>query len=72
MKKNLRCKIRAFVQSEDGKVGVKSPLTLGAAAGSMLLAHAIVATPRAEAWMCKFNEHCADDEKCSVMTCVPR
>ena len=29
MKKNLRGKIREFVQSEEGKVGVKSPLTLG-------------------------------------------
>ena len=28
MKKNLRGKIREFVQSEEGKVGVKSPLTL--------------------------------------------
>ena len=39
MKKNLRGKIREFVQSEEGKVGVKSPLTLGVAAGSILLAH---------------------------------
>ena len=38
MKKNLRGKIREFVQSEEGKVGVKSPLTLGAAVGSVLLA----------------------------------
>ena len=45
MKKNLRGKIREFVHSEDGKVGVKSPLTLGAAVGSVLLAQAIVATP---------------------------
>ena len=30
MKKNLRGKIREFVQSGEGKVGVKSPLTLGA------------------------------------------
>jgi len=49
MKKNLRGKIREFVQSEEGKVGVKSPLTLGVAAGSVLLAHAVVGTPQAEA-----------------------
>ena len=72
MKKNLRGKIREFVHSEEGKVGIKSPLTLGVAAGSILLAQTIVGTPRAEAWMCLFDEHCADDEKCSVMTCVPR
>ena len=61
MKKNLRGKIREFVQSEEGKVGVKSPLALGVAAGSMLLAHAIIGTPRAEAWMCQVNAHCDED-----------
>ena len=44
MKTNLRGKIREFVQSEAGKVGVKSPLTLGVAVGSVLLAQAIVGT----------------------------
>jgi len=29
MKTNLRGKIREFVQSEEGKVGIKSPLALG-------------------------------------------
>ena len=72
MKKNLRGKIREFVQSEEGKVGVKSSLTLGVAAGSLLLAQAVVGTPKAEAWMCVNNHDCAADEKCSVGTCVPR
>ena len=70
MKTNLRGKIREFVQSEEGKVGIKSPLTLGVAAGSMLLAHAIIGTPRTEAWMCHFNHECEDDEICSVGTCI--
>ena len=52
MKKNLRGKIREFVHSEEGKVGVKSPLTLGAAVGSVLLAQAIVGMPHAEARPC--------------------
>ena len=64
MKKNLRGKIREFVQSEEGKVGIKSPLTLGVAAGSMLLAHAIVATPKAEAWMCRENKDCGMGQRC--------
>ena len=70
MKKNLRGKIREFVQSEEGKVGVKSPLTLGAAVGSVLLAQAIVGTPEADAWMCQFNNHCPDGMVCSHGTCV--
>ena len=64
MKNNLRGKIREFVQSEEGKVGVKSPLTLGVAAGSMLLAHAIIGTPRAEAWQCLEHEDCGMGKKC--------
>ena len=46
MKTNLRGKIREFIQSEEGKVGVKSSLTLGVAAGSILLAQAVVGTPK--------------------------
>ena len=38
MKNNLRGKIREFIASEEGKVGVKGPLTLGVATGSVLLA----------------------------------
>ena len=78
MKKNLRGKIREFVQSEEGKVGVKSPLTLGAAVGSVLLAHAIVGTPQANAFKecwdhgdCMFPEHChgADPDEGIKGTC---
>ena len=72
MKKNLRGKIREFVQSEEGKVGVKAPLTLGVAAGSLLLAQAIIGIPRAEACPCVNDDNCAADEKCSLGTCVPR
>ena len=65
MKKNLRGKIREFVQSEEGKVGVKSPLTLGAAVGSVLLAQAIVGTISADACQrCKDDGECPDGEVC--------
>ena len=49
MKKNLRDKISAFIASEEGRVSVKAPLTIGVATGSMLLATAIVGTPHADA-----------------------
>lgn len=72
MKKNLRGKIREFVQSEEGKVGVKSPLTLGAAVGSVLLAQAIVGMPHAEAAECDHDGHCSDGYFChDVGTCHP-
>ena len=49
MKKNLRGKIREYIASEDGKVGVKSPLTLGIATGGILLAQTVIGPPSAEA-----------------------
>ena len=65
MKTNLRGKIREFVQSEEGKVGIKSPLTLGAAVGSVLLAQAIVGTIPADACeRCKDDDDCPDLKEC--------
>ena len=49
MKTSLRGKIREFVQSEEGKVGIKSPLGLGVAAGGILLAQVIIGTSQVEA-----------------------
>ena len=81
MKKNLRGKIREYIQSEDGKVGVKSPLTLGVAAGGLLLAHAIVGTPKAEAGWCQNDDECPEGYTCQdpwiwigdqwIGTCTP-
>ena len=73
MKNNLRGKIREFVQSEEGKVGVKSPLTLGIAAGSVLLAQTILGGPQAEAAgeTCHKNADCANNEVCTDWECVP-
>ena len=64
MKTNLRGKIREFVQSEEGKVGIKSPLTLGIATGSVLLAQAIIGTPDADAGLCRKPEHCMPPKAC--------
>ena len=73
MKTNLRGKIREFVQSEEGKVGVKSSLTLGAAVSSVLLAQAIVGTPTvAGAQACDPHgdaHECDPDEVCGTTYC---
>ena len=68
MKTNLRGKIREFVQSEEGKVGLKAPLAIGVATGGVLLAHVIVGTPSAEAW-CNQHDQCAHGEICDEGTC---
>ena len=48
MKKSIRGRISEFLKSEEGRVGAKSPLALGVASASVLLAQAMV-TPSAEA-----------------------
>ena len=69
MKTNLRGKIREFIQSEEGKVGIKSPLTLGVATGSILLAQVVVGTPQAEAQWCDLGVRCPEGQVCDVHTC---
>ena len=62
MKNTVRSKISDFLKSEEGHVGVKSPLALGAASASLLLAQAIV-TPSAHAhWECYSNDDCPEGE----------
>ena len=70
MKSNLRGKIREFIESEEGKVGVKSPLTLGLATGSVLFAHTVIAPNPAAAWQCDHGQDCDWPHICSVGTCV--
>ena len=43
MKSNLRDKFCDFLASEEGRVGVKAPLAVGIAGGSLLLAQAMQA-----------------------------
>ena len=45
MKNNLRDKFRDFLASEEGRVGVKAPLIVGIAGGSLLLAQAMLPAP---------------------------
>lgn len=58
--KNLKSRIRAFLNSEDGRVGVKTPLALGVATGGLLLAQTIVSTPSAQAY-----DKCTSDADCN-------
>ena len=43
--KNLKSKIRDFLNSEEGRVGVKTPLALGVTTGGLMLAQTIISTP---------------------------
>ena len=58
-------KINHFLKSEDGRVGVKSPLVLGIASGSLLLAQSML-SPSAYAGVdeCYSDAHCDPGESC--------
>ena len=55
MKTNLRDKFRDFLQSEEGRVGVKAPLVVGIAGGSLLLTQAMFPTDAQAHWKCDQN-----------------
>ena len=65
MKNNIRGKISQFLKSEDGHVGAKSPLALGVASASLLLAQMMV-TPSAEAHTECYPGGCPEGEYCAV------
>ena len=65
MKNNIRGKISNFLTSEEGHVGVKSPLALGAASASLLLAHAIVSPSAQACWEC-LPGGCPEGEYCDI------
>ena len=65
MKKNIRSKVSDFLTSEEGHVGVKSPLALGAASASLLLAQVIV-TPSAQAHLECYPGQCPKGEYCDI------
>ena len=57
-------KINHFLKSEDGRVGVKAPLTLGIAGGSLLLAQSVLSPSAYAAQECYVDAHCDDGEVC--------
>lgn len=60
MKKNIRSKIKQFLESEEGRVSTKAPLTLGIATGSVLLAQMMLPSP-ADA-----HRECWDNRDCTI------
>ena len=66
-KNNIRGKISQFLKSEEGRVGVKSPLALGVASVSVLLAQTMV-TPTAQAhFECMpGSDDCGEGAYCAV------
>ncbi|MCY3722136.1 hypothetical protein F4X88_01455 [Candidatus Poribacteria bacterium] len=64
MKSNLRDKFRDFLASEEGRVGVKAPLAVGIAGGSLLLAQAMFPADGQAHMECDDNGDCSPGEIC--------
>lgn len=66
MKKNIRSKIKQFLESEEGRVNAKAPLTLGVATGSVLLAQVILPTVSQALAIDISGITCNDDGDCTT------
>ena len=64
MKKNIRGKIKRFLESEDGRVSAKAPLALGVATGSVLLAQVMLPSPAEAHLTCHYDSDCSTGEVC--------
>ena len=73
--KNLKSKVRVFLNSEEGRVGVKTPLTAGVAAGGIIFLQTMISTPVAQAYdLCSSDADCDTGYECEdrafpVVTC---
>ena len=64
MNKKLRSKIMEFINSEEGKVGVKTSLTFGLVGVGLLLMQTIFPSAAKAQFECFSGDECADDEVC--------
>lgn len=64
MKKETRGRVKRFLISESGRVGIRAPLALGIASGVVLLSQ-MVYTPAAEA-SCDRDADCGSDGWCNM------
>ena len=57
-------RINHFLKSEDGRVGLKTPLVLGIASGSLLLVQSVLSPSAYAAHECFTDFDCDDGESC--------
>ena len=78
MYKKIRDKVVEFIESEEGKVGIKTSLSLGLVGGSLILMQTMLPSAEAdiECWTdddCKCNKECLfwqDDNSVYHSRCV--
>lgn len=64
MFEKVRSKIAEFISSEEGKVGVKTSLSVGLVGGGLLLMQTMYPYDAKAAFECFNDSECADSETC--------
>ena len=59
----LRDRIIEFINSEEGKVGVKTSLSLGLVGGGLLLMQTVFPSTAKADFECLYDSDCADDDE---------
>lgn len=57
-------KIKHFLRSEEGRVGLKTPLALGVASGSLLVAQAVLSPSAYSSGDCSADSDCGTGKAC--------
>ena len=64
MNAKIRGRIKYFLKSEGGRVGLKTPLALGVASGSLLVAQAVLSPSAYSSNECYSDAHCDPGKAC--------
>ena len=67
MKAKILGRIKCFLKSEAGRVGLKTPLVLGVVSGSLLVAQAVLSPSAYSSHECYSNDHCSAGEVCKAV-----
>ena len=67
MNAKIRDRIKHFLTSKGGRVGLKTPLVLGVASGSLLVAQAVLSPSAYSSYECSFDDDCAPGEACKYV-----
>ena len=70
MKKETRGRVKRFLTSESGRVGIRAPLALGIVSGALLLSQAEYTTTNGSSSNCSSDADCGPGEKCTGFCAV--
>lgn len=67
MNAKIRDRIKHFLTSKGGRVGLKTPLVLGVAGGSLLVTQAVLSPSAYSSYECSTDSDCDSGEACELV-----